>query len=178
MAVLMVRLEVDVAEKCEAFYRTITSGGNHAAVELGHRQLLAAVRRGLADMAKVQVVTTAIAMLFAGEILALFGISPLYQPLFAIDLLAVALQLAFLGMLSILFYLDRQVLAVKLCALLLVSNTLFSWISVQLGPQFFGYGFALAVLLTCVSAALYLSHTLEHLIFETFMLQPSARPSG
>lgn len=178
MAMLVVRLEVELADKCEAFYRTITSGGNHAAIDLGHRQLVAAVRRGLADIVKVQVVTTAIALLFAGEILALFGISPLYQPLFAIDLLAVALQLAFLAMLSILFYLDRQVIALKLCALLLVSNTALSWLSVQLGPQFFGYGFALAVLLTCASAALYLARTLEHLIFETFMLQPSGRRPG
>lgn len=174
MAMLVVRLEVELAEKCEAFYRTVTSGGTHQAVKEGHRQLVAAVERGLADIVKVQVVTTAILMLFAGEILALFGISPLYQPLFAIDLVAVALQLAFLAMLSILFYLDRQVIALKLCALLLSANTLFSWISVQLGPQFFGYGFALAVLLTCASAALYLSHTLDHLVFETFMLQPSA----
>ena len=178
MAVLVVRLEVELAQKCEAFYRTITSGGNHQAVKLAHGELLAAVRHGLSDIVKVQIVTTAIVMLFAAEILVLFGISPLYQPLFAIDLVAVALQLAFLAMLSILFYLDRQAIALKLCAMLLVSNAAFSWLSVQLGPQFFGYGFALAVLLTCASAALYLSHTLDHLIFETFMLQPSARTSS
>jgi uncharacterized membrane protein len=178
MAVLVVRLEVEVAEKCEAFYRTITSGGSHQAIKLAHGQLVAAVRHGLTDIVKVQTVTTAIVLLFSGEILSLFGISPLYQPLFAIDLIAVALQLAFLAMLSILFYLDRQVIALKLCAMLLVSNAAFSWLSVQLGPQFFGYGFALAVLLTCASAALYLSHTFEHLIFETFMLQPSAPGSG
>jgi uncharacterized membrane protein len=178
MAVLMVRLEVELAQKCEAFFRTITSGGNHRDIALGHQQLMLSVRRGLTDTAKAQAVTTAIVMLFGSEILSAFGVSPLYGPLFGVDLVAVALQLMLLAMLSIFFYLDRQAHALMLSAMLLVSNAAFSWISVQLGPQFYGYGFGCAVLLTCATAALCLSRTLDYLVLETFMLQPAARHAG
>jgi uncharacterized membrane protein len=41
-----------------------------------------------------------------------------------------------------------------------------------LGPAFFGYGFALAVLLTAGAGLLTLSRKLDQLECETFMLQP------
>ncbi|MBV8625776.1 MAG: histidine kinase, partial [Herbaspirillum sp.] len=47
----------------------------------------------------------------------------------------------------------------------------FTWLSISLGPTFYGFGFALAVLLVVLAGCLQLSRTLELLEYETFMLQ-------
>lgn len=171
MAVFFVRMEVDVAEQCKRYYSTVIRGGTYAAILDEKRKLIDAVTSGLFDMAKVQVVTTLVLLLCGGDILRWFGMSPLYRPLFNVDLVAVGMQLVVLAMLSIFFYLDRRKLALALCVLFFLANTGFSIISIYAGPRFYGYGFAAAVLLTAIAGAAALSRTFERLEYETFMLQ-------
>ncbi|MEO5659260.1 MAG: exopolysaccharide Pel transporter PelG [Polaromonas sp.] len=172
MAVFLIRTETDFAEKCESFYLTITRGGTLAEIMEAKKNLVEAVRSGMLAMLKVQGATTLILLLMGEELLMWFGISPLSRSLLSIDLLAVAIQLMLLAVLNVLFYLDQQQAALRLCLLFLVSNTGFSWLTLYLGPSFFGYGFALAVLLTGAVGLAILSRKLEQLEYETFMLQP------
>jgi uncharacterized membrane protein len=123
-------------------------------------------------MLKVQGATTIILLIMGDELLAWVGISPLYRPLLNVDLLAVAIQLLLLAVLNVLFYLDQRKAALRLCLLFVISNILLSGLTLYLGPAFFGYGFALAVLLTAGAGLLTLSRKLDQLECETFMLQP------
>jgi uncharacterized membrane protein len=41
-----------------------------------------------------------------------------------------------------------------------------------MGPEFYGYGFALAMALTCLVGLVALSRTFQHLVRDTFMRQP------
>jgi uncharacterized membrane protein len=173
MAMFLIRIETDFAAKCENFYSSITRGGTLGQIMAARQELVESVRGGLVAIVKVQGATTAILLLMGGELLAWFGISPIYRLLLNIDLLAVAVQLVLLAILNVLFYLDQRQAALRLCLLFLISNMLFSWVTLQLGPAFFGYGFALAVLLTGSVGLLILSRKLERLDYETFMLQPA-----
>ncbi len=172
MAIFLIRIETDFAEKCENFYLTITRGGTLAQIMEAKKELVEAVRSGMLAMLKVQGATTLILLLMGEELLMWFGISPMHRPLLNIDLLAVAIQLLLLAVLNVLFYLDQRQAALRLCLLFLVSNTAFSWLTLYLGPTFFGYGFALAVLLTGGVGLAILSRKLEQLEYETFMLRP------
>lgn len=172
MAVLLIRIETDMAGKCEAFYLAITRGATLAQIMQAKAALIDAVRASLLAIVKVQGATTAICLLMGEELLQWFGISPVYRVLLNIDLLAVAVQLLLLAVLNVLFYLDQRQAALRLGLLFLVSNTLLSWLTLALGPAFFGYGFALAVLLTGGAGLIVLSRKLERLDYETFMLQP------
>ncbi|MBL8508487.1 MAG: histidine kinase, partial [Chitinimonas sp.] len=67
--------------------------------------------------------------------------------------------------------LDRRRIVLMLTGLLVVSNVLFTSISLYLGAAFYGYGFAAAMLLTVTVAMLVLDRKLETLEYETFMLQ-------
>lgn len=171
MAVFLIRMEVDVAECCARFYREITGGGTLAQVLQAKQALTISVKSGLSEMLKVQLITSAILVLMAGEVLRLFGISPLYRTLFCINLVAVALQLIVLAVFNVLFYLDKRRTALWLCLLFCVANAVFSLASMAAGPLFYGYGFALAVLLTAVVGLFCLSSALDRLEYETFMLQ-------
>ena len=172
MSVFFVRMETDVARYCEAYYRTVTQGGTYSAIVEAKRKLIASVTASLRDTVKVQVITTLVLLLYAGDILQWFGMSPLYRPLFSIDLIAVAVQLLVLAMLSILFYLDRRKIAFALCLTFFAANTGFSILSLHAGPLFYGYGFGAAVLLTAILGAACLLKTFARLEYETFMLQP------
>jgi uncharacterized membrane protein len=172
MAVFLIRIETDFAEKCESFYLTITRGGTLAQIVDAKRALVESVRGGMLAMLKVQGATTIILLIMGEELLAWVGISPMYRPLLNVDLLAVAIQLLLLAVLNVLFYLDQRKAALRLCLLFVISNILLSGLTLYLGPAFFGYGFALAVLLTAGAGLLTLSRKLDQLECETFMLQP------
>ena len=172
MAVFLLRIETDFSEKCEKFYQTITRGGTLAQVMAAKKDLAEAVRLGMLAMLKVQGATTFILLMMGDELLMWFGIAPTYRALLSIDLVAVVMQLLLLAVLNVLFYLDQRQAALGLCLLFFVSNTLFSWLSLHLGPAFFGYGFAFAVLLTGSFGLVSLLRKLDQLEYETFMLQP------
>ncbi|MDX8398340.1 MAG: exopolysaccharide Pel transporter PelG, partial [Mariprofundaceae bacterium] len=115
--------------------------------------------------------TILLGMLFGTTLLEAFGISLLYIPLLNIDLVGVALQVLFMALINVLFYLDKRIAAAWLCGLFFLGNVVLTLLSQWLGPLFYGYGFALALLLACGSAVLVISRCFDRLEYETFMLQ-------
>ena len=114
---------------------------------------------------------TEVTFALGGVLLEAVGISTLYLPLLYVDVVGVALQVVLLGILNILFYLDQRRAVVKLTLLLVLSNTAFTAISLGLGVAWFGYGFALAMLVTVLAGIWVLNRKLERLEYQTFMLQ-------
>ncbi len=172
MAVFLLRIETDFSEKCEIFYKTITSGGTLEQISAAKKELAQAVWLGMLAMLKVQCATTFILLMLGDELVMELGIAPMYRSLLTIQLVAVVMLLLLLAVLNVLFYLDQRQAALRLCLLFFASNTLFSWLSLYLGSNYFGYGFALSVLLTASVGLVILLRKLENLEYETFMLQP------
>ena len=89
--------------------------------------------------------------------------------LYYVDLVGVAAQVLLLAILNVLFYLDRRDDALALTALMLVSNATLTWATLRLGPQWYGYGFGLAMSLTAFAGLAVLSRRLHDIEFATFM---------
>jgi uncharacterized membrane protein len=171
MAVFLVRIETDFVEYYDKFYDSVRDGAPLATIERTRNNLVYSARQGLFDIAKIQAVTVLIVLALGERLLQWIGISPLYLPLLSVDVVATSLQVILLGILNILFYLDKRRMVTLLTALFLVSNTLFSWLSIQMGASFFGYGFALSLLLTVLVGLWWLDRRFDALEYETFMLQ-------
>ncbi len=171
MAVFLVRIETDFVEYYDKFYDCVRDGAPLSTIEHTRNKLVFSARQGLLDITKVQSITVVIIIAVGEQLLQWLGISQLYLPLLYIDVVATALQVVLLGILNILFYLDKRRIVLALTGLFLFSNILFSWISIQLGASFFGYGFALSLLLTVVVGLWWLNRRFENLEYETFMLQ-------
>ena len=107
-----------------------------------------AIRRGFFEIFKVQGVTVIILLALGERLLNWVGISPNYQMLLNIDLVAVGVQVLLLAVLNLLFYFDYRLDALYLCLLFALSNILFTLLSQVMGPIFYGYGFAGAVVLS------------------------------
>ena len=99
------------------------------------------------------------------------GISTLYLPLLFVDVVGAGIQVVLLGVLNVLFYLDQRRIVLGLTGLMLASNAALSALTLHLGAAWYGYGFALAMLITVLVAVWILDRRLEALEYETFMLQ-------
>jgi len=171
MAVFLVRIETDFVEYYMKFYDAVREGATLDYIERMRNHMVYYVQRGLFDIAKIQAIAVLITFALGGVLLEAVGISTLYLPLLYVDVVGVALQVVLLGILNVLFYLDQRRAVVGLTGLLVVSNTVFTAISLYLGAAWFGYGFALAMLLTVLTGIWVLSKKLERLEYQTFMLQ-------
>ena len=171
MAVFLVRIETDFVEYYVKFYDAVREGATLDYIERMRNHMVYYVRRGLFDIAKIQAIAVLVTLVLGERILLLLGISTLYLPLLYIDVVGAALQVVMLGILNVLFYLDQRRAVLLLTGLLPVFNLAFTALSLQLGANWFGYGFAFAMLLTVLLGLWILNRKLDHLEYQTFMLQ-------
>jgi polysaccharide biosynthesis protein PelG len=171
MAVFLVRIETDFVEYYNKFYDAVREGATLDYIERMRNHMVYYVQRGLFDIAKIQAITVLVVFIMGEALLNALGISTLYLPLLFVDVAGAGLQVVLLGVLNVLFYLDQRRAVVWLTAMLLVTNLIFSALSIQLGAAWFGYGFALSMLVTVLVGVWVLNRRLESLEFETFMLQ-------
>jgi len=166
-----VRIETDFVEYYVKFYDAVREGATLDYIERMRNHMVYYVRRGLFDIAKIQAIAVLITLVLGEAILNVLGISTLFLPLLYIDVVSAALQVVMLGILNVLFYLDQRRAVLLLTGLLPVFNLVFTAISLQLGANWFGYGFAVAMLLTVLLGLWILNRKLEALEYQTFMLQ-------
>jgi uncharacterized membrane protein len=180
MAVFLVRVEADFAARHAAYYAAVRDGASLTSIEAACERLTQAARRAITDLLQVQGLTVLLFIGIGPWLLGLFGISDLHLPLFYVDTLGVGLQVLLLTATSILFYLDRRREVAQITALLFSVNMVATWVSRELGPMFYGYGFGVAMTVSSITAILILDRILRHLVRDTFMLQPVAQsdPAG
>lgn len=171
MAVFLVKIETDFVEYYERFYDAVRHGSSLAHIEQIRNEMVDVIRQALYQIMKVQTIAVLFMVMASEALLELIGISTLYQPLLLVNVIAAGLQVVFLGVLNVFFYLDKRRIVLGLTAALVVLNAAFTLASFRLGPEFYGYGFALALLVVVLAGFWLLDRKLEVLEYETFMLQ-------
>jgi uncharacterized membrane protein len=171
MSVFLVRIETDFVECYDAFYNAVRGGDTLANLERLKDRMVYVVRQGIYEIFKVQGLTVIVLILCGRYLLAALGISQGYLYLFYIDVIAAGMQVLLLAILNVFFYLDQRRITLGLSVMFLFLNTGFTWVTQQLGPSYYGYGFALSMLLTCLTGLWLLSSQLDSLEYETFMMQ-------
>ncbi len=174
MSVFLVRIETDFVERYDAFYDAVRMGDTLANLERLKDRMVYVVRQGIYEIFKVQGLTVILLILLGENLLSALGISSGYLYLFYVDVVAAGLQVLLLAILNVFFYLDQRRITLGLSVLFLVSNTVFTRITQILGPSYYGYGFASAMLLTSLVGLWLLSAKLDRLEYETFMMQSLA----
>ncbi|MDY6469672.1 MAG: exopolysaccharide Pel transporter PelG [Succinivibrio dextrinosolvens] len=171
MAVFIMRIETDFTENCFKFYNSVREGGSLSTITLYKDQMIESCRKCLYKIFKVQGITLALLLVFAKDILSAFGIDLIYLNLFYIDLVGVSLQVLVMSLLNVMYYLDKRYGALILTAVMVSSNFLFSYISIDLGPVYYGYGFAFSMLLCTITGLFLVDRQFSDLEYQTFMLQ-------
>ncbi len=171
MAVFLVRMETDFVEYYQKFYDAVRDGGTLSYIEEMRDEMVATARLGIFEIIKIQTIAVLIIFVAGPTILDAIGISQYYLSLLYIDVVAAGLQVVFLGIMNVLFYLDKRHIALALTALFAGLNLTFSLISLYLGAAWYGYGFAVSLLISVVVGMYWLDKKMAILEYETFMLQ-------
>lgn len=171
MAVFMLHMETDFAKSCENFYKTVREGGTLKSIKVLKERMVDDCQKSIYQIFKVQGVTLALLLLWAKDILEALGIDAAYLHLLYVDLVGVSLQVLVMAILNVMFYLDKRYEALALVTCIVITNFVFTQVSIYLGPAFYGYGFALAMLTTTIMGLIQLNNQFKNLEYHTFMLQ-------
>ncbi len=171
MAVFLLRLETEFSEKYDSYYRAVREGATLESILKKHSDMIQTARVSLFEVFRIQSIVILVVFLASELIFSIFKFPTFYIPLFRIDLVGTGLQLFFMSILAVTFYLDKRKNALLLSFLFVILNGSLSYLSINMGILFYGYGFAVSLLIVCVAALLMLRKDFERLNYETFMLQ-------
>lgn len=174
MAVFLVRIETDFVEFYNEFYNAVREGSSLDHIERMRNLMVRSIRVGIYEIIKIQSIAVVLLFALGGVILRFLNISELYLPLLYVDIIAASLQVVFLGILNIFFYLDRRREVLLLTAAFVILNGALTSLTLYLGPSYYGYGFAGALLIIVVTGLYLLDRKLDSLEYETYMLQRTA----
>jgi uncharacterized membrane protein len=171
MAVFLMRIETDFVEYYDAFYGAVREGASLQHIERMRNAMVEALRNGLYEIVKVQ--STAALLLFAisAVLLGWLRISTLYSPLLYVDVIAASLQVLFMGVINVFFYLDKRRVVFALVALFVASNVVLTGLTLTANLGWYGFGFAGSLLLVVLVSLVWLDRKLDSLEYETFMIQ-------
>ena len=171
MAVFLLRMEVDFVIAYDRYYDAVREGGALSSIRHHREQMVITAREGIYDILKTQGFTLLGLMVLGPALLDFFGIPRLYFPLLVIDAVGVSLQLLVMAGLNILFYLDRLRAAAAMSGLMFLGNLVFTLITFDLGPFYYGYGFVVAMLISSIAILAVCNRILDRLDYATFMLR-------
>jgi uncharacterized membrane protein len=171
MAVFLLRMETDFVESYHRFFNAVRDGARLQQIESIRNEMVSHVRRGLFEIIRIQSITALVVFAAGPTLLDWAGIPQLYLPLLYIDVVAAGLQVVLLGVLNVFFYLDKRRTVLILTASLLGVNALLTWVTLQMGAPYYGYGFAGAMLVAVLAGFAALDRRLDSLEYETFMLR-------
>lgn len=170
MAIFFFRLEADFAEKYDLFFNAVRDGGTLDMIKRYRNEMSDIVRHAIREVIIIQGIVNVILFISAPHLFNWLNIPQLYLGLFHIVTVGAQLQLGFMAVLAILYYLDRRKIAMKLSILFFVLNGVLTFISIYQGPAMFGYGYSVSLLIVFTMSVLVVKKELRELDYETFML--------
>ena len=171
LAIFFVRLETDFADAYDDYFGGIVEGSPLSSLIKYKNIMVQTIRVAIKEAIILQGFFNLIILLLAKKIFNLLQLPLSSLPLFYIDVVETQLQLLTMNMLAFLFYLDRRNEAFVITFAMFFFNYVFTYVTIQLGPYYYGYGAAFAMLISSVIALLFLNRVFERLEYETFMLQ-------
>jgi uncharacterized membrane protein len=171
MAIMFYRLEADFSEKYELYFDAVTNGGRLDTIRRYKKEMTQTVRLTIRDIIIVQAIINLILFLMADKIFKGLNIPLLYIGLFHILTIGAQLQLGFLSILAILYYIDRRIPAMWLSLAFLILNGGLTLLTIYLGPYSYGYGYTISLLIVFIAGLVIVRKKFLDFDYETFMLR-------
>jgi len=170
MAVFFLKLEAEFADYYDRYYRAVREGATLNKIYHFGDDMILSARSVIFDTLRIQGIVFVFFLIFDALLFKIFKLSLLYIPLFHVLMVGTYLQLIFMTLLAILNYFDRRKEVLYLSVLFAVSNAVFTYISILLGPYFYGYGYVLSLFISDLLAIILLRRFLDEVHYQTFML--------
>ncbi len=171
MGVMFLKIEGDFALHYEKYYNAVREGARLPQIYEYGNQMIKSARSVIFDTFRIQGITFVLILLFEKYIFKVFNIPLYYIPLFHVLMIGTFLQLIFVTLLSILNYFDRRYEVLLSTLVFAVLNSLLTYLSIKLGPSFYGYGFGVSLIFSNFLAIMALRRFFSEIHYQTFMLQ-------
>jgi len=170
MAVFLLRIESDFALFYDKYFSVAREGGTLKELYLYANEMIDSAKVGLSEILRIQIIIDFLLVFFSKPIFYFFEIPIVYIPLFIVDLIGTFLQIFFMSIVTILFYLDKRREILFLVVILFFLNFALTLLSQYLGPFYYGYGATMSYLIVSILGLLYLNKSFKRIHYETFML--------
>jgi uncharacterized membrane protein len=170
MAVFLLRIESDFALFYDKYFSAAREGGTLKELYLYANEMIDSAKVGLSEILRIQIIIDFLLVFFSKPIFYFFEIPIVYIPLFMVDLIGTTLQIFFMSIVTILFYLDKRREILFLVVILFFLNFALTLLSQYLGPFYYGYGATISYFVVSILGLLYLNKSFKRMHYETFML--------
>jgi len=171
MAVFLFLMETGFAEYYTRFNESIRNGKTLAYIQVMRDQMTANAFNVIYSIIKVQTITIVIVFQLGERMLKILNISTIYKNLLFIDVIGTSLQVVFLSILNLLYYMDRREDTLNLTIMFFVLNLTLSMLSIRFGPFYYGFGFTFSLIITCTYGMYLLNAEFTELEYKTIMLR-------
>ncbi|MDB6140937.1 MAG: histidine kinase [Verrucomicrobiaceae bacterium] len=168
MAVFILEVETSFAERFHAYFDAVNLGRSLGEITAAKQQIILSLQAGFNRLLKVQGVTTALLVVAAADLSSLFHVSHVQIGIFRITLFGAFLLMAFLAMLTVLFYFNDRFGALLSSFVFMLANGGLSLLTVLKNEAWYGFGFVLASGLGLFIAAMRVNSRLRDLEYHTF----------
>lgn len=169
MALFVFSIETQFFERYLRFYRDIQQHATYVRIEKNHQGIIESIVEGSRNLFVLQGSLGFALILIAPTIFTMFEINFLQLGIFRFGVLGAMFHVLTLYLTIILSYFDFRGVVLGIQIIFLVTNTIFSLISMNLGFLFYGYGYFLAAVVTFVSAFIITLYYLYQLPFQSFI---------
>ena len=171
MAVFLLLMETNFADYYLRYHEAIRRGKSLSYIKMTGEQMVNYAMNVIYSIVKIQAITIIIVFQFGKNILALLNISVLHDHLSFIAIIGTSLQVVFLSIINILYYMDKLQDAMVLSVLFFILNLLLTLISLYLGPLYYGLGFTCALMVTCVYGIYMINDEFTDLEYKSIMMR-------
>lgn len=171
MAVFLLLIETNFADYYERFNEAIRRGKPLSYIKMTGEQMIGYAMDMLFVICKVQAIVVIIVFQFGVDILRFLHISTLSSNLLYIAVIGTSLQVIFLAIINILYYMDKLMNVFWLSLLFLILNLLLTSSSIYLGAFYYGFGFTCSLIITCTVGLYFVNEEFTDLEYKVIMLQ-------
>ena len=169
LSVFFYEIEANFSRYYHRFYDGIRNGATIEEINKKHAELISLTRNCFFNIFKVQSIIAIFACMFAPEIIHLLGLAPVFSYLLRIDVISASLLVILISQINVLYYLDKKNDVCITTMILFFSSLIFTILSIYLGPSYYGYGFAVALVCSNFFAVFRLNDAFKKIIFFSFM---------
>lgn len=173
MTLFFVRTETEFYEGYRTFFGGITHGrARYSELQTRKAEMILSLRRGLADLVKVQGLITLTLMFYAPYWIGLLGLEPDFAPVTRACLLGAFLLVLVQFTIMIQYYYMAYADAFRTACFLLFGNAACTYMSLWWPPAHHGWGLAVGSLPALLFGVWRLQELIKGLEYLTFTLQP------
>ena len=170
LAMFVLNIETQFFEKYVRFYRDIQKHADYDKIVRNQGHLIEAVLGGARNFIILQGSISLTVILLAPRIFDYLGINFAQLGIFRIGVLGAFFHVLFLAMSILLAYFDLRMIALRVHLFFLITNGVFSFVSMRLGFPYYGLGYFLSALATFVVTFFITAQVLDQLPYRTFVL--------